>query len=84
MLRNSTIHFRMYLYLLTCLVSHGFISVPVTTSNNLVRSYPDNNRDKLEQNLCIVSMILFLLGNLFYEQGIKFRDLLRNHNKLIQ
>ena len=40
--------------------------------------------DKLEQNLCIVSTIRFLLCNLIYEQEIKFRDLLRNNNKLIR
>ena len=39
------------------------------------------DRDKLEQNLCIVSTICFLSGNLIYEQEIKFRDLLRNNNK---
>ena len=42
------------------------------------------DRDKLEQNLCIVSTIRFVLGNLIYERGIKFRDLLRNNNKLIR
>ena len=40
--------------------------------------------DKLEQNLCIESMIRFLPDNLIYEQEIKFRDLLRNNNKLIR
>ena len=40
--------------------------------------------DKLEQNLCIVSTIRFLLANLIYEQEIKFRDMLRNNNKLIR
>ena len=63
--------------------SHGFIYVPVTSrtisSPSLIRY-----SDKLEQNLCIVSTIRFLLGNLIYEQGIKFRDLLRNNNKLIR
>ena len=38
----------------------------------------------MQQNLCIVSTIRFLLGNLIYEQGIKLRDLLRNNNKLIR
>ena len=62
--------------------SHGFISVPVTSSKQFrLLHYLD--RDQLEKNLCIVSTIRFLLGNLIYEQEIKFRDLLRNNNKLI-
>ena len=37
LLRNSTIHFRMYLYFRNMFrESHGFISVPVTSSNNFV------------------------------------------------
>ena len=40
--------------------------------------------DKLEQNLCIVSTIRFLLDTLIYVQEIKFRDLLRNNYKLIR
>ena len=42
------------------------------------------DRDKLERNLCIVSTIRFLLSNLIYNHEIKFRDLLRNNNKLIR
>ena len=36
LLRNSTIHFRMFLYLVTCFPSHDFVAMPVISTNNFV------------------------------------------------
>ena len=60
--------------------SRGFISVPVTSSYNFVSftNYIGINWNKI---FVLYQRYVFLLGNLIYEQKIKFRDLLRNNNK---
>ena len=62
--------------------SRGFVAIPVTKSKNLV-SLHQYQRDKVKQIFCMVSTIHFLLGHLNHKGDIKFRDLLRNNNKLI-
>ena len=67
----------MYLYLVTCFVRVTVSSQCYSHKLEQFRLLHELDRDKLEQNLCIVSTIRFLLGNLIYEQEIIFRDLLR-------
>ena len=56
-LENSTIHFHMFTYLVTCFLSHDFVAVPVTRSNNFV-SLHQLDRDKLGH----VSLIQHVTG----------------------